>query len=59
VIFERAEQRGEIRGALDFTLLLEMLIGPLYFRALVSGEPLSTTLAHELVGILLVGLQHT
>jgi hypothetical protein len=29
VIFERAEQRGEIRGGLDFTLLLEMLIGPL------------------------------
>jgi AcrR family transcriptional regulator len=59
VIFERAEQCGKIRGGLDFTLLLEMLIGPLYFRALVSGEPLSTTLAHELVELLLVGLQRT
>jgi hypothetical protein len=59
VIFERAEQRGEIRGGLDFTLLLEMLIGPLYFRALVSGEPLSTARAHEVVEFLLAGLQRT
>lgn len=58
-IFERAEQRGEIRSGLNFNVLLEMLIGPLYFRTLVSGEPLSTTFGHELVELLLVGLQHT
>ena len=57
-IFERAAQRGEIRGGLDVNVLLEMLIGPLYFRALVSGEPLSTRFKRQLVDLLLQGLQH-
>jgi len=40
-IFERAAERGELRSDPDSKLVLELLIAPLYLRALVTVEPLN------------------
>lgn len=40
-VFERAKERGEPYDQVDPTQFLETLISPLYFRLLVSGEPIS------------------
>lgn len=39
-VFSRAAARGEAAPTLDPALAVELLLGPLYFRRLVSGEPL-------------------
>jgi AcrR family transcriptional regulator len=42
VIFDRAKERGEWDGSLDWKMMLELLIAPIYFRALVTQQPLET-----------------
>ena len=42
VIFDRAKERGEWDGSLDWKMMLELLIAPIYFRALVTQQPLDT-----------------
>ncbi len=39
-ILQRARRRGEIRRETQRLPVIEALLGPLYFRLLVSGEPL-------------------
>jgi AcrR family transcriptional regulator len=41
-IFDRAKGRGEWDGRLDWKLLLELLIAPIYFRALITQQSLDT-----------------
>lgn len=52
-VFERARERGELTTRLPVPLLLELLVGPLYFRALVSGEPLDRSYADQVIDTLL------
>jgi AcrR family transcriptional regulator len=40
-IFERAARRGELDPGCDVKFALELLIAPLYLRALATGEPLA------------------
>ena len=56
VIFERAETRGEIQPGLDTHLVLEMLVGPLYFRVFAANEPLPASFLRRLVDTLVDGL---
>jgi AcrR family transcriptional regulator len=42
VIFDRAKERGEWDGSLDWKMMLELLIAPIYFRALITQQPLDT-----------------
>lgn len=44
-IVERAVARGEVAAAVDVNLLLESLIGPLFVRLLLTGEPITTQIA--------------
>ncbi len=48
-IFERAAARGEVPPRQDWSLLAQMLVGPVMFRVVVTGEPVT----HE-VGVALV-----
>ena len=57
VLFERAVQRGEIRASVNFQLLTETLIGPLYVRQLLTGEPLSRDLPEQIVELILHGVE--
>jgi AcrR family transcriptional regulator len=39
-VLERAVERGEIERALDVAAVADLLVGPLFYRHLVSGDPL-------------------
>jgi AcrR family transcriptional regulator len=57
VLFERAVQRGEIKASVNFRLLTETLIGPLYVRQLLTGEPLHSDLPEQIVDLVLHGVE--
>ena len=40
MILQRARDRGEIAASAQYRPVIEVLLGPLYFRLLVTGEPL-------------------
>src|SRR5579863_5352878 len=47
--FERASARGEIREGLEIELLLDMLTGPFYYRALFRHAPITTHMTRDVV----------
>ena len=47
--FARAAVRGEARADLEPELLLDMLTGPFYYRALIGHAPISRRMAHDVV----------
>ena len=48
-VFDRAMSRGEFPHRADPIQCLESLIAPLYFRVLITGEPLAEWSPHEMV----------
>jgi len=53
VIFNRAIERGEIVGDLDVELATEMLLAPLYFRLLITQQPLDPAFIERLSALVL------
>lgn len=49
VMIERGVERGEIRADVDALEVIERLVAPLYFRALISGQPLDESLIQRSV----------
>src|SRR5215469_14766738 len=47
--FARAAARGEARAGLELELLLDMLTGPFYYRALFGHAPISRRMACDVV----------
>jgi AcrR family transcriptional regulator len=47
--FARAGARGEIRAGLEIELLLDMLTGPFYYRALFGHAPITAHMTREVV----------
>jgi AcrR family transcriptional regulator len=47
--FARASKRGEVRAGLEIELLLDMLTGPFYYRALFRHAPISRGMADDVV----------
>jgi len=47
--FARAAVRGEARADLELELLLDMLTGPFYYRALIGHAPISRRMAYDVV----------
>ncbi len=56
-IFERAAARGEIPPGTDPATAVEVVAGPLYMRALVTGEELDDAFVEAIVRIVLTGLR--
>jgi AcrR family transcriptional regulator len=56
IIFERAKARGEIPDDTNVQTLLEILIAPLYFRALVTMEPIEDWPIEHMIDYQLKGL---
>jgi AcrR family transcriptional regulator len=54
-ILRRATRRGELPADVDTELLLDVYAGAVFYRVLVSGEPVTDHLAQQLVGLLLDG----
>lgn len=55
VLFDRAQERGEIPPATDRSLFLSMVIGPLWYRLFLTREPFDSQLIHDLVARVLRG----
>ena len=56
VIFERAIARGEIPPSADVAFAAETLIAPLYFRLLISHEPLDDALGERISRLVRYGV---
>jgi AcrR family transcriptional regulator len=48
-LIERGIARGDLRPDADYELANELLFGPVYYRLLLSGEPLDDDLAERVV----------
>jgi AcrR family transcriptional regulator len=55
-LMERARARGELRADVDPLLALEMLVGPMYVRMLMTGEPLDDALLVRCVDLVIDGI---
>jgi AcrR family transcriptional regulator len=55
-LFDRAIARGELSPGVDLQLLFEALLGILYARAFLLGEPLDETLPERIVDLIMPGL---
>ena len=51
-----AAARGELRADVDPVLALETLVGPMYVRMLMTGEPLDDALLVRCVDLVLDGI---
>jgi AcrR family transcriptional regulator len=50
---QRGVERGELRPEADFSLIYDLLIGPLFMRSVVRGERLGPALAEQTVDLVL------
>jgi AcrR family transcriptional regulator len=55
-VLARGAERGELRPDLDVGLVHELLFGPIYYRLLLSGEPLEPAFADRVVDAVLPAL---
>ena len=55
-IIDRAISRGEIAEGADKNLIIETLIGPMWVRLLLTGEPINAKLANDVASIVSAGV---
>ncbi|MEV7119808.1 TetR-like C-terminal domain-containing protein [Kitasatospora griseola] len=48
-LIDRAVARGELAADADPALIIDQLVGPLYYRVLISGDPIDDCFARALV----------
>jgi AcrR family transcriptional regulator len=51
--FEQARARGQLPAAVDVELAVDEVVGPVYYRALITGQPVSPAFTDALVDRLL------
>jgi AcrR family transcriptional regulator len=55
-LLQRGIERGELRRDLDLEIAVDLLLGPIYYRLLISGEPLTSAFVERLVrGVMAYG----
>ncbi|GIJ46256.1 TetR family transcriptional regulator [Virgisporangium aliadipatigenens] len=55
----RAQQQGQLSADLDLDVAMDILSGPLYFRFLITQEPLSHEYVERVLDALLAGMRPT
>jgi AcrR family transcriptional regulator len=58
-LIERGVARGEIRPDVDVEVVADLLSGPFVMRTLITGRPVTTRLAREIVALVLEGAAPT
>jgi len=56
-IVDRAVERGELPERTDSRLVIETLIGPMYVRLLLTGEPVDRAFADRVAALVAAGVQ--
>ncbi len=59
VIVGRAIERGDVAESTDANLVIETLIGPLWFRLLLTGEPIDNDFADRVAELVARGATAT
>jgi AcrR family transcriptional regulator len=54
-LIARADARGEFRDSVNRQLLADLLVGPLIYRVVVTGEPVGILVAEEVLDVVLAG----
>src|SRR5262245_887803 len=54
-VIERGIARGDLRADTDVRLVHEMMVGPIFYRLLFSGGPITQKLSKSLVDAVLAG----
>ncbi len=57
-IVTRAMERGDLPADTDPQLIIETLIGPLWVRLLLTGQPITTELADQVAALVAAGARH-
>jgi AcrR family transcriptional regulator len=57
-ILQKGMERGTLRQGLDLTICVDLIYGPLFYRLLVTGEPLHDMFVKQLVEAAFYGLNH-
>jgi AcrR family transcriptional regulator len=57
-VVERAIERGELPESADGNLIVETVIGPLWLRLLLTGEPITEELADQVVDLITTDILH-
>lgn len=55
-VLERGVERGELSPDVDLDVALALLAGPVFYRRFVSSSPLDPTFGHQVVDVVLRGL---
>ncbi|MCU1391827.1 MAG: putative TetR family transcriptional regulator [Ilumatobacteraceae bacterium] len=55
-VLQRAQQRGELATDLDLKVVVDVLVGPVMYRRLMTGERLDRTFVRKHLDIVLTGL---
>lgn len=55
-ILDRADARGELRDDLDFEVVIDMLIAPIFVRKLITGAPITAEATDKAVDIVLAAI---
>ncbi|HEX2850525.1 MAG TPA: TetR/AcrR family transcriptional regulator [Acidimicrobiales bacterium] len=50
-MLERAEARGELRPGVDRDVVIDLLVGPIQYRLLVTGQPVTRKIADEFAAL--------
>jgi len=53
-LLQRGMERGELRRDLDLEIAIDLLMSPIYYRLLISGEPLTGAFVDRLVGAVMI-----
>ncbi|MCU1401301.1 MAG: putative TetR family transcriptional regulator [Acidimicrobiales bacterium] len=53
VILRRAQQRGEMAANVDLKVIVDVLVGPLFYRRLLTGDRLDRAYVNKLLDIVL------
>jgi AcrR family transcriptional regulator len=56
VMIDRAAERGELHPGTNPQIALELLVGPLHYRALITRQPIDDGYIEEMIDTLLPGL---
>jgi len=56
-ILERGVKRGELRSDLDIELCLDLIYGPIFYRLLITGEPIDDAFVGGIVNYVLNGIK--
>jgi hypothetical protein len=52
-VLQRGVDRGELTPAVDFAFVYDLLVGPLFMRAVVWGQPLGPEAAADTADVVL------